>query len=79
MLALVAVTGYFVFCLALCVGVALYVAFPARGRTAPGRLRRTAPGASRASEQTTDARTDDIPRRTARGRRPRGRQAPQRG
>ena len=68
MLATLALIVYAVLCLAICAGIALFVAYPARGRDLPGRLRKLStgsarPGASRRTSQRRRAQGDEMPQR----------------
>lgn len=70
MLAAFALTIYALLCLAICAGVALFVAYPARGRDLPGRL-----PARSVRRLVRRPASDAAPR----GRRVRGEEMPQRG
>lgn len=60
MLSALALIVYAVLCLAICAGVALFVAYPARGRDLPGRLRRLP---SRRPSDRRGAHGDEVPQR----------------
>ena len=64
MLATLALIVYAGLCLAICAGVALFVAYPARGRDLPGRLRRFSTSSVRPGEsQRRRAQGDEVPQR----------------
>lgn len=74
MLATIALTAYLLLCLAICAGVALYLAYPARGRRVPERLQSIPVHAAAARRRLPTPSTHVAP-----GRRARGREAAQRG
>ena len=73
MLAAFALTIYALVCLAICAGVALFVAYPARGRDLPGRLLSLPARAARRLVRPRDSGA------TSRSRRVHGEEMPQRG
>ena len=68
MLSALALIVYAVLCLAICAGIALFVAYPARGRDLPGRLSRFStssarPGESRRPSEHRRSHGDEVPQR----------------
>ena len=76
MLAAFALTIYALVCLVICAGVALFVAYPARGRDLPGRLLSLPARSARAVRRLARPRASSA---APRGRRVRGDEVPQRG
>ena len=63
MLAAFALTIYALLCLAICAGVALFVAYPARGRDLPGRLLGLPARSARSVRRGRRVRGEEMPQR----------------